>query len=59
MASKTTTNAHGYVVVRTISEEGKKDKIEKVSAPFLSERAAVEYAILCRRQGWKVSVVKT
>lgn len=59
MASKTTTNAHGYVVVRTIREEGKKAKTEEVSAPLLSEAAATEYAELCRKQGWEVSVVRT
>lgn len=59
MSTKSATNAHGFVVVRTTREEGKKPKTEKVSAPFLSEAAAVEYATMCRKQGWKVSVVRT
>lgn len=57
MSTKSGTNTRGYVVVRTIREEGKKGKAEPVSAPFLSEAAAIEYAALCRKQGWEVSVV--
>lgn len=60
MKTESTTNKRGYVVIRHHRDaEGRITKNEKVSAPLLSESAARDYADLCKKQGWEVSVVES
>lgn len=53
MAMESTSNKVGYVVMENTGD----GKARKISAPFLCESAAIEYAELARKNGKDVFIV--